>query len=322
MTNNKSTGIVFNIQRFTVHDGPGIRTEFFLKGCPLRCKWCGNPESFSAKTEVGVFPQRCIGVSKCGDCIKACPQEKGEMFSIEDDKVTGINRDLCTGCAKCYDACPVDALKLWGEDISVEEAMEIVLKDKNYYKDNNGGVTVSGGEALMQPEFIKELFKRCQEEGVHTCLESALHIKSEIINSVLPYTDMLITDIKHMDDKIHKENTGVGNKLVLENIIEISKTDIPIILRIPVIPGFNDNEKAISDIGDFVVDKMNNRVAQLQMLRFRPLGKEKYDALSMPYVMEITKERANFEEEIRSFVKILKAKGINAFAGSTEKIDI
>ncbi len=145
---------MFNVQRFTVHDGPGIRTEFFLKGCPLRCEWCGNPESYIKKPQVGVFSQRCIGVDVCGDCLKACPKNDGFMFKIaevvKDDKtkyqVTGINRDLCDNCLECHKSCPVDALKLWGEEMTIDEAMKVILKDKEYYQKNNGGVTISGGE--------------------------------------------------------------------------------------------------------------------------------------------------------------------------------
>lgn len=314
------SGIVFNIQRFTVHDGPGIRTELFLKGCTLRCKWCGNPESFIRSPQIGVYSMKCMGVKKCGDCVKVCPQDGNKVFSIEDDKIVGIDRSLCDDCLKCYKVCPSDALKLWGSEMTVEDAMKVIRADKDFYKENCGGVTISGGESLMQPEFVKAIFKQCREEEIHTCLETALHVKSEVLDDVLPYTDMVITDIKHMDEEVHKKFVGAGNKLVLENIKKVVDSGLPLIIRIPVIPGFNDNEETIRAIGTFIVEELDNKIVQLQMLRFRPLGEEKYASLSLKYEMEVTKERADFEDEIRDYVKILNDMGITAYAGTTNKI--
>ncbi len=315
-------GMVFNIQRFTVHDGPGIRTEFFLKGCTLRCDWCGNPESYVKKKQIAIYKGQCIGVDKCGDCIKACPQGGEKVFTVEDNKVTAIDKSICDDCLKCYDECPSNALKVWGEEMTVDEAMEIILRDKDYYKENNGGVTISGGEALMQHEFVREVFKRCKEEGIHTCVETALHVKQEILDDVMPYTDMVITDIKHMDTEVHKKFIGFGNEQVLENVKKLATFNKPIILRIPVIPGFNDNEETIKSIGNFIINEMDNKVVQLQMLRFRPLGQEKYEGLGMPYKMEVTKERDDFESEIYGYVEMLKAMGVKAFAGASNSIDI
>ncbi len=318
-----SEGIVFNVQRFTVHDGPGIRTELFLKGCNLRCEWCSNPESFIQKPQIGFYGNSCIGVDKCNDCVSVCGS-KGII--VEDNKVVGTKRDLCTNCLDCFKECPTDTLKKWGEAMSVEEAMEIILRDKTYYEENNGGVTISGGEALLQPDFVRDVFKACRAEGIHTCVETALNISPDVLDDVFAYTDLIITDIKHMDPDKHKQRTGVNNKLIHENMIKISKGDIPIVLRIPVIPGFNDNEDDINAIGDFIVNEMNNNIVQLQMLRYRPLGLEKYEALGINYKMDEAefekKERSDFEDEIRGYVQLLKDKGINAFGGSTNKIDL
>ncbi len=319
---NDVKATVFNIQRFTVHDGPGIRTEFFLKGCTIRCRWCGNPESFIKKPQVGVFSNRCIGTEACGDCITACPEGDEEMFTISDNKIIGINRDKCTNCTKCYDACPSDALKLWGREMNVEEAMEVIRKDKSFYEENNGGVTISGGEALMHPEFVREVFKQCRAEGIHTCVETALHVNPKVLDDVLPYTDMLITDIKHIDSDIHKEHVGVGNEKLLENMKLVANYKIPMIVRIPIIPGFNDDREVVSQIGDFVKNQLGDAVIQMQLLRFRPLGQEKYESLSIPYVMEVTKERSDFEQEIKEYASLLKAKGIAAYAGATQKIEL
>lgn len=313
---------VFNVQRFTVHDGPGIRTELFLKGCTLRCKWCSNPESFIKRPQVGVFSNKCLGLDICSDCIASCPEGNEEMFTIIDNKVVGINRDKCTNCTKCYDACSTDAMKLWGTEMTVTEAMDIIIRDKEFYQENNGGVTVSGGEALLYPEFIQELFTRCRAEGIHTCLETALHVNSKIIEQVMPVTDMVITDIKHLNSDIHQANVGVENNRVLENMKNVAKWQVPMVVRIPVIPGFNDNVQAIEQIGDFVVNELSPSVVQMQLLRFRPLGQEKYEALDMQYAMEVTKERSDFEQEIKDYAQLLRDKGLNAYAGATVKIEV
>lgn len=323
MSGSHCTGTVFNVQRFTIHDGPGIRTELFLKGCNLRCEWCSNPESLTMEPQIGFYGKSCIGIDICGDCMMPC---MAKALIVEDNKVVGTNRLECSNCLGCFKECPSDALKKWGDQMTVDQAMDLIRRDKKYYEENNGGVTISGGEALLQPDFVREVFKKCKEEGIHTCVESALNIKPEVLDDVLPYTDMIITDIKHMDNDIHKERTGVNNGRIHENMIKIAKTDIPIVLRIPIVPGFNDNDKAISDIGDFIVNEMDNRVSQLQLLRYRPLGLEKYEALGMEYKMETRgfekKDREDAENEIRRFVQILKDKGINAFGGSTNKIEL
>lgn len=317
-----STATVFNIQRFTVHDGPGIRTEFFLKGCTLRCRWCGNPESYIKKPQIGIFSNKCIGTEGCSDCITACPEGNEEMFVISENKIIGIDRDKCTNCTKCYDACPSDAMKLWGKEMDVSEAMEIISKDKSFYKENNGGVTISGGEALMHPEFVRDVFTECQTEGIHTCVETALHVSSRVLDQVLPVTDMLITDIKHHDSEIHKQHVGVGNEKLLENMKKVADAGVPMIVRIPIIPGFNDDVEVVTKIGKFVKEELGDKVVQMQLLRFRPLGQEKYEALQMPYLMEITKERSDFEQEIRGYAKLLTEMGIPAYAGATHKIEI
>ncbi len=317
---NETTGIIFNVQRFTIHDGPGIRTELFLKGCNLRCDWCSNPESFIKQPQIGFYGNTCIGTDICGDCATVC--DAGGLI-IHDNKVVGTNRNACTNCLSCFKECPSDALKKWGDKLTVTEAMDIIRRDKNYYKENNGGVTLSGGEALLQPKFVKEVFKQCREEGIHTCLETALHVKPEVLDDVLPYTDMIITDIKHMNTDIHKARTGVHNEQILSNMKKIAKfKNTVVVLRIPVIPNFNADEKSINDIGDFILNEMNNNIAQLQLLRYRPLGIEKYEALGIDYTMSIDKERSEFEQEIREYVEMLKKKNIPVFTGSTNTINI
>ena len=276
-------GVVFNIQRFTIHDGPGIRTELFLKGCPLSCKWCGNPESQQNNLQAGVYHTKCIGKDKCGWCENVCP-EKGSLI-FEDNILVSIDREKCTGCMKCAEECPADAIKQWGEIVTVSEAMDIIRRDIDYYERSGGGVTISGGEPLVQNEFVAAVFASCHEEGIHTCIESTLCTDWSVIEKAIKNADVVITDIKHMDPEVHKKYTGVSNERILENIKKLSKTEKPLIIRIPVIPGINDTMQNIEATADYIIEELGNKVIQLQLLRFMHLGEEKYKSLGIPYHM-------------------------------------
>lgn len=318
----KMEGIVFNIQHFTVHDGPGIRTEVFLKGCPLRCKWCSNPESYKKSQEIGLYSTRCIGVSKCGYCIDVCPSS--DTFIIEDDIVVGINKENCINCLECAAACPSNAIKLWGQKMSVEQVMAEIDKDKTIYKTSGGGVTLNGGEALVQWEFVLQVLQQCKMTNIHTCVESALHCDAEVVDEILPYTDLLITDIKHMNNDIHKQHTGVGNKLILKNIKKVVESGTPVIIRIPVIPEHNNSEENIRRTAEFIKDELNNQVKQVQLLRYRRLGEEKYKSLGLDYAMEDTEapDVDDFTREIANWVELIKSYGIPAVFGSSSKIEL
>lgn len=200
------TGIVFNVQRFTIHDGPGMRTEFFLKGCPLRCQWCSNPESWAPQPQVGVYRTKCIGRKVCGGCEDSCPE--GDIFRFTAGKLAGIDRTKCTDCLACYEECPSDALKQWGRQMTVEECMELIRRDQGYYERSGGGVTVSGGDPLVQSDFVEALFRACKAEGYHTCCESTFCASWSEVEKVLPYTDLIISDLKLMDSALHRQYTG------------------------------------------------------------------------------------------------------------------
>lgn len=314
----KDTGIVFNVQRFTIHDGPGIRTELFLKGCPLRCEWCSNPESWLYHMQAGIYSSKCISQEKCNACKNVCPVDGALYF--EDGKLVKINRDICTNCMKCYQACPSDAIKAWGKEMTVDECMEIILKDRGYYEKSGGGVTVSGGDPVIQMDFVVELFRRCKEEKIQTCLESTFYAKWSTIEKVLPYTDIIISDIKHMDTNVHRKHTGRENHLILENLKKLADLNKEIILRIPVIPGVNDGKDNLEKTADFILNEMGGNVRTLQLLSFMRLGEEKYQSLGIPYKMEnIVVDRKAFTEKVKKMAEYFNGRGIHCQVGTKEK---
>ena len=308
-------GTVLNVQRFTLHDGPGIRTEFFLKGCPLRCDWCGNPESFNRHIEVGVYQNKCISSQKCGSCKELCHDPKMLIFS--DSKLEEIDRNKCTSCLGCSDDCPSEAIKQWGKSMSVDECMKIILKDKGFYERSGGGVTVSGGEPLLQSDFVLALFKACKQEGIHTCLESSFYSNWNKIDKLLPYTDLFISDIKLMDRNLHKKHTGVDNQKIFRNLKQLSKTEKEIILRIPVIPTVNDNLDNIEATANFIVNEMLGKVRTLQLLSFMRLGEEKYESLGLPYNMrDLNFDRFEFQNRVNNIAEYFNERGIHCLVGT------
>lgn len=310
-------GIIFNIQRFTIHDGPGLRTELFLKGCPLRCEWCSNPESWLTHIQPGVYKTKCISHKKCGMCEEACPNDALQFYR---GKLIGIDRGKCTNCLECYKACPSDAVKQWGKEMSVAECMKEIRKDLGYYERSGGGVTVSGGEPLMQSDFVSELFQACRAENIQTCCESTFHAEWSEIEKVLPYTDIIISDIKHMNSEIHKKHTGVGNELILENLKKIAGKDREMILRIPVIPNVNDDEENIRATADYILKELGGHVRTLQLLSFMRLGEEKYASLGIPYRMEDVKvNRKSFQKHVNEIAAYFNSRGIHCLVGTKEK---
>ncbi|MFC1236246.1 glycyl-radical enzyme activating protein [Vibrio sp. F74] len=311
-------GTVLNVQRFTLHDGPGIRTEFFLKGCPLRCDWCGNPESFNRHIEVGVYQNKCISSQKCGSCKEVCHDPKMLIFS--GSKLEEIDRNKCTSCLGCSDECPSEAIKQWGKSMSIDECMQVILKDKGFYERSGGGVTVSGGEPLLQSDFVLALFKACKQEGIHTCIESSLYSNWNQIEKLLPYTDLFISDIKLMDRNRHKKHTGVDNQKILNNLKQLSKTDKEVILRIPVIPTVNDDVDNIKATANFIVDEMLGKVKTLQLLSFMRLGEEKYESLGLPYNMRnLDFDRVEFQHRVDNIAEYFNQQGIHCLVGTKEK---
>ena len=267
-------GLIFDIQRFSVHDGPGIRTTVFLKGCTLRCFWCQNPEGLNLKPEIMFYPEKCIG---CGNCIINCPRGA----HIFKNGMHMYLREKCVGCGSCTETCYSGALKISGKWMRVEDVMKEILRDKVFYEVSNGGVTLSGGDPLVQSDFSLALLKRCKNEGLHTAIETAANCRWDVIEKLLPFIDLVMMDIKHMDPEVHRRVTGVTNNLILNNAKRLAETGKPLIIRVPVIPGVNDTAEQIEAIAKFVQPFENLQL--LELLPFHRLGEGKYRALGLNY---------------------------------------
>lgn len=266
-------GTIFNIQRFSLHDGPGIRTTVFLSGCNLRCRWCHNPESFSQRPLVRHYPMKCIG---CAKCMEVCP----EHCHISVDGVHRIRREDCVSCGRCADACCAGALEMSNRRADSEEILSTVLLDRPFYKDT-GGMTVSGGEPMLQHEFARALLKGAKEAGISTALDTAGAIPWERYEAVLPYCDLILFDVKCMNSETHLAATGVDNALILENLVRMSAAGARILVRTPVIPGVNDNEENMAAMAAFLAHLEG--VESVELLPYHPLGGGKYESLGMTY---------------------------------------
>jgi len=297
-------GIVTNIQRFSIHDGPGIRTTVFLKGCNLRCFWCHNPETLSPKPELQLFLNRCIG---CGACFERCPNHAHVLI----DGQRTFHRELCTGCGACAETCYAEALVLVGETKTVEEVVEEVLRDKPFYETSNGGVTLSGGEPLLQLEFSYAILEQCRQQGVHTAIETAANFPWERIASLLPVVDLVMMDIKLMDSARHKECTGVPNGCILENAVRLGQQPQPLIVRTPIVPGVNDNAKDVRAIAEFVSHLPN--LLYYELLPFHPMATSKYDSLELDYRARELKRPS--KEVMEELTQVAQSVGIQARHG-------
>lgn len=315
-------GIVYNIQRYTIHDGPGIRTEVFLKGCPMYCKWCSNPESLNSKREVGVYRSKCLGIEKCGACLESCPLN-GEPLIFKDNGIFEIDRDKCLGCMKCTENCYTGALKSWGEYMSVDDVMKQVLADRSFYTRSGGGITLNGGEVAGQWKFSVALLEASRRNHINTCIETSMQCKSDTLKKFYNLCDWIITDIKCMDDNVHIANCGMSNKQILKNIKMTVDAGVRLIIRIPVIPGINDDERNIRKAGAFIRDELGNRIERLQLLPYKKMGLEKYESLGIKYPMGEDYqmlEHAKMDKKLREIESVLREYGVPVVIGANEKL--
>lgn len=311
-------GLVFQIQKMSTEDGPGIRTTVFFKQCPLKCIWCHNPESILKKKQLEWFKHKCIG---CRTCIKVCEQ-KALSF---DEEGLNIDREKCNSCGICSEECPSTALHMWGELWNLDDLFYEIEKDKVYYTQSKGGITVSGGEPTLQSDFIMAFLRKCKENGISTALDTCGYASRKIFERILPFVDLVLLDIKEIDSNRHEKFTGVPNDLILENAIWISEyiknNGKNIWIRTPIIPNYTATEENIRGIGDFIVNKLSNIPERWDLLAFNNLCTSKYERLDMDWPLK------NFslmtDDEIENFYEFAKQSGVKNvhWSGLTKKTE-
>ena len=277
MVLSMTKGIIVNIERFAVHDGPGIRTVIFVKGCPLRCQWCSTPESQTISLEMGYFVNKCL---RCAKCAEVCPL-KAITVSSSGEILT--DRLLCDDCGKCVEVCTTGARKMVGKEVTLEQIVAEVEKDSIFYWNSGGGITLSGGEPTMQPKFSLEILRACKERGIHTAMETCGYVEWDILDEMLKYLDLVYFDIKHVLSEEHERLTGKKNELILENCRKIvaNYPDLELIIRIPVIPGYNDSDENIESTAKFV--HQLEKAVRLELLPYHKFGVHMYRVLLRAY---------------------------------------
>ena len=288
-------GFIFNIQRMSTEDGPGIRTTVFFKQCPLKCVWCHNPESILKDRQLEWFKHKCIG---CNTCIDIC---KYKALSFNGNGLK-IDRDVCISCGECSDECPSTALHMWGEYWDLDDLFYEINKDKVYYTQSKGGITVSGGEPTIQSDFILQLLKKCKENNIHTALDTCGYAPEHIYRKLLPYVDLVLFDIKEFDLEKHQIFTGIPNNLILKNAVwvagYINENNKQIWVRTPIIPNYTATEENIRGIGQFIVNELNNIPERWDLLSFNSLCTEKYSRLDLDWILKdeilMTKEQMEY----------------------------
>ncbi len=298
-------GIIFDIKKYAIHDGPGIRTTVFFKGCPLKCQWCHNPESWSFQPELMFLANHCI---KCGSCVEFCPQD---AISLPGNDYPLTNPQLCRSCGECVQGCPVSARKIVGRQVSAAEVMEEIEKDTVFYDESGGGVTFSGGEPLAQPDFLLELLEKCHQLDIHTAVDSTCYAPRNIIESLIPVTDLFLCDIKIMDSSKHRYYTGLSNEVILDNIRFLARQGCRIILRLPVIAGVNDDQANIEATGRFAAEL--GTMQRIDVLAYNSSGWDKNNRLINK--RNITRYPTHNEHKMLNIVKQLRSYDLQVETG-------
>ncbi|MBD3214044.1 MAG: glycyl-radical enzyme activating protein [Candidatus Lokiarchaeota archaeon] len=291
-------GIIFDIQQYAIYDGPGIRTLIFLKGCPLSCFWCQNPESQQLEPQMAYFQEKCV---LCGKCVKICPEN---AITLSDDRIIR-EKKICKKCGKCVEICPENVVQIIGEEKSIKDIIEIVIRDKPFYDNSGGGITVSGGEPTMQTEFLINLLKNIKKKGIHTAIETCGCFNPEMVEKFVSVVDLFLFDIKHIDPELHEYYTGVSNENILYNFHQIYKLVGPerIICRIPLIPDVNTDQKTIQGIIDFL--KGIGFTGLVHLMPYNRMAKTKYEKIGKADEYRDMGELR--EDEIETIVKLLKS---------------
>ena len=306
---NTLTAPVFNIQHFSIHDGPGIRVTVFLKGCPLKCLWCANPESGTASPQLMTYVSKCTA---CGLCISKCPEEAISV-AVENSKPVAVtDRSKCVACGICTQICPNAVREVAGQPMTVDGVLHQVLADKLFLDESGGGMTLSGGECLLHPAFSRELLRCAREAGLHTAVESCCYAPREVVDAVFPYVDLGLLDIKHMDSTRHRAYTGVPNEQILANIHHIyHDLKVPVTIRIPVIPGYNDSDDNIAATARFVAGELGGDV-HIHLLPYHRMGDAKSSALGKDRHLDIPIPQ---DSRMRELKQLVESFGITAQIG-------
>lgn len=302
---SKKKGLVYKLQNFAIHDGPGIRTLVYMKGCPLNCSWCSSPQTQKRGFDILHLETLC---KVRGRCVEACPLD---AITLSETEGLLIDRKTCDYCGECVEACPEQALELAGGYMTVEELFEEVVKDSGFFRRSNGGVTVGGGEATMQPEFVTEFLKMCQQRFIHTAMESCAFVKWEILEKILEYLDLAFFDIKHMDAQIHKQLTGVSNELILANVRKAAALR-PLIIRIPTVPGHNDSDDNILATAKYAAE-LGENLLHIELLPYHKFGTQTYRRLGRQYTLADLEPPS--EEHMNRLKEIVESCGVTAEIG-------
>ena len=303
------TAPVFNVQSYSIHDGPGIRVTVFLKGCPLRCKWCANPESNLPRPQLMTYANKCTA---CGACLAACPQKAIRLGLLHGKPAALTKRDACVDCGACVPVCPNEAREIAGKERTVKDVLDQVLRDKLFLDASGGGITLSGGECLAHPAFSEALLFSAKKAGLHTAVESCSYASEEVVDRVFRYVDLGLLDVKHMDSAIHKALTGVPNELILSNIRRVyHDLKKEVVVRVPVIPGCNDSDLNIAATARFTREDLGPEVP-VHLLPYHRLGEAKNESLGRPSPFST---QVPSEEHMQRLKRLVEAEGLTCQIG-------